>query len=372
VANIPTAELENEVDNTPDTPAVSPAVTDRHYEKLLKLGISLAILIHFSFIILFYVINVQFLAMVNIGSTLIYAACLALIRREEYLLAIALCWIELIGHAVLAAKTIGWDTGFHYYLLFFIPLIFVNAQNKLVINTLKLILIITAYLLMDSMLGQRTPDVILDAELSSFLRYGNIVIVFITLGFVTYNYIQAVYDAEKKLILYAITDPLTGLFNRRYIYQLGRHQEKLHKRDGQPFAVIIGDVDDFKDINDYYGHEIGDSVLISMSRRLRECLREQDSISRWGGEEFLVLLPNTSASEAVMIADRIGNHIKSEAQRIGLKDLKLTMTFGVSGYENNEGIDNCIARADKAMLKGKKAGKNRIVSAEINYEEKTS
>ena len=107
MANIPTAEIENDEGNTPETPAVGPAVTDRHYEKILKLGISLAILVHFSFIILFYVIDVQFLAMVNIGSTLIYAACFALIRREEYLLAVALCWIELIGHAVLASTNIG-------------------------------------------------------------------------------------------------------------------------------------------------------------------------------------------------------------------------------------------------------------------------
>ncbi len=343
--------------------AISGAITDRHYEKLLTLGVSIALLLHAAFIPLFFILEILVLGLANIGSALLYAIALSLLKREEYWLAILICWVELIGYTALAVKTLGWQSGFHYYMLLFIPLIFASATNRFSVVAIKAILICLVYLIIDVWFRTGTPNVILDEAMLSYIRYGNILIVFMFLGYVIYSYIQVVYAAESQLVRYAITDPLTGLYNRRYIYQLGRYQERLHKREGHPFSIILADIDGFKSINDSYGHEAGDSVLITLSHKLCNGLREQDSVARWGGEEYLILLPNTRQPEAVMVAGRIGKLVSSESQRIGNSDIQLTMTFGVSEFDPDEGIDDCIARADQAMLSGKKSGKNRIVSS---------
>ena len=334
----------------------------KHYEKLLKLGINFALLIHSALIPLFFLLDIPILWISNIVIVVIYLVSLSLIEHQLYLAVIIICWLELTAHAFITVMTIGWESGFHYYLLFYIPLIFITPGNRLVTNLLKVIAICALYLTMDSLLRDASPSVILDNHVIDYLRYSNIIIVLTSLGLMTYFYIQAVYHVEKELMKYAITDPLTGLFNRRYVYQLVRYQEKMHKRESRPFSIILGDIDEFKRINDKYGHEVGDSILVSMSNILRDSIRDQDSIARWGGEEYLILLPNTALSEAIMVAGRLGEIVGSKTLRAGEDDIPMSMTFGVCEYDPEEGIDACINRADNALIKGKQAGKNRVVS----------
>lgn len=158
----------------------------------------------------------------------------------------------------------------------------------------------------------------------------------------------------------AITDSLTGLYNRRYIME--RIHEETHRfhRDGEPFSFIIGDIDRFKLFNDTHGHDCGDFVLIKVAETLQAECRESDVLCRWGGEEFLILLPGTDLKEACSVAERI--RLNLEQSEFEYHDIicRATMTFGVEEFDQYRGVDVSIQRADLMLLKGKANGRNRV------------
>ena len=163
---------------------------------------------------------------------------------------------------------------------------------------------------------------------------------------------------EKANIL-ANTDSLTGLFNRRYMAERFSEQIEYAEKSGNPFSIIICDIDGFKRINDSFGHDIGDKVLSIISSFFKESCRGKDIISRWGGEEFLFLLPKTNIEESVKVAERLRNDIQELDYGL-CDDLIITMTFGVSTYSSGAKIDSIIKSADTALLFGKENGKNRV------------
>jgi diguanylate cyclase (GGDEF)-like protein/PAS domain S-box-containing protein len=169
--------------------------------------------------------------------------------------------------------------------------------------------------------------------------------------------VMATLEIESKI------DSLTGLYNRRYI--LGKINEEIirYKRSGKEFSVVIADIDFFKKVNDTYGHDFGDVVLKDVSEILKSTLREQDCISRWGGEEFLILIVESDLKRASLIANRMREKIEEKIFEHNFKKLSVTMTFGVSVYSDNESIDDMIKKADDALYKGKKTGRNRVVTA---------
>ncbi len=168
-------------------------------------------------------------------------------------------------------------------------------------------------------------------------------------------------DILKKVAGIGLMDPLTGLNNRNY-YELlkQKYSDKiLH------ISIIMADIDDFKNINDKYGHLVGDEVLSRVGKILKNDLRVYDETIRWGGEEFLILLPRTNIKRAIMIAKRL----KSKISTIRLKDfpdLNISISMGVSHYEG-EGkyLDTAVREADRALLRAKKEGKNRIYTGKF-------
>lgn len=167
--------------------------------------------------------------------------------------------------------------------------------------------------------------------------------------------------AQHQLELAAKTDPLTQLSNRRDMIEKLEYEQVRHKRSQHPFAVIIGDIDDFKQFNDLYGHDCGDFVLVSVSKTLRATVREQDGVARWGGEEFLLMLPETPLKQAGGVAEKLRNAIHATALMYKGQTLSVSMTFGVSACERyEETIDDCVKHADIALYRGKEHGKNRV------------
>jgi diguanylate cyclase (GGDEF)-like protein len=136
------------------------------------------------------------------------------------------------------------------------------------------------------------------------------------------------------------------------------------RRNGGRFAVILTDIDYFKRVNDSFGHDCGDFVLREVAARLSASLREQDAASRWGGEEFLVLLPETSMIGAIDAAERMRRMIELGSICYCGNDLAITMTFGVTVCSGADSIDQCINRADLALYDGKREGRNRVSSLE--------
>lgn len=167
----------------------------------------------------------------------------------------------------------------------------------------------------------------------------------------------------KKLEQLATTDYLTDLSNRRD-FQIKAHREvKRYRRNKKPFAIIMIDIDLFKQVNDTHGHDFGDSVLIATGRGLEKILRAQDIVARWGGEEFIALLPETGAVGARHVAEKIRIEISTCRHHIRDASTSVTATLGVSVFDGSGSIEDCIKRADKALYVGKKSGRNQVVLA---------
>ncbi|SEH84774.1 diguanylate cyclase (GGDEF) domain-containing protein [Stutzerimonas xanthomarina] len=157
-------------------------------------------------------------------------------------------------------------------------------------------------------------------------------------------------------------DDLTGLFNRRHLFDVLTKEVNRYQRVPGPFSVCMMDVDHFKLVNDIHGHQAGDHVLREVAANVQKQIRSIDCIGRWGGEEFLLVLPQTSIAGAVIKAERIRSSIEAlRFPQIG-EDFRVTVSLGVAEYHGDTGIEQTMALADAALYQAKSAGRNRVVS----------
>lgn len=167
-------------------------------------------------------------------------------------------------------------------------------------------------------------------------------------------------EAEETLRHQATTDTLTKLFNRRHITDLMNQELKRAGRRDTPFCLIMFDLDHFKSINDNFGHDTGDRVLQTVAETIHERLRELDAFSRWGGEEFLILVRETKLEGAMALAETC-------RARLALTDMetvgRITASFGVAQYMEGETLRELVHRADQALYAAKNAGRNRVMGA---------
>jgi diguanylate cyclase (GGDEF)-like protein len=159
----------------------------------------------------------------------------------------------------------------------------------------------------------------------------------------------------------ASSDPLTGLRNRRNLFELGEMEFDRSRRMNQPFSCLMLDLDHFKTINDSHGHPTGDLVLQEFAQRSRSCIREADIIGRYGGEELVIFLPETDIEIAIQVAERLRKSIANTPIRVAEENLQITVSIGVSKRdENTPALETLIARADQAMYIAKHKGRNQV------------
>lgn len=165
-------------------------------------------------------------------------------------------------------------------------------------------------------------------------------------------------ELEKRLHEASITDFLTELYNRRFLDQILQREKAIADRYGLPFSLILVDLDNFKVINDIYGHQVGDKVLVEIARLLKSHLRATDIVGRWGGEEFLIILPHTNIEKAFRVAEKLRElicHLRVPPVEV------VTASFGVSEYQRGESYEETLRRADLALYKAKAEGKNCVI-----------
>ena len=159
----------------------------------------------------------------------------------------------------------------------------------------------------------------------------------------------------------ALTDPLTGLHNRRSFFQAGKVEFSRAQRMNRPLACMMLDLDHFKQINDNYGHQVGDHILQEFAQRCKNSVREIDLIGRYGGEEIIILLPETDLIAALQIAERMCAFIAETPMKVGQQEINVTASIGVAAKdENTDQLETLIARADQAMYIAKHKGRNLV------------
>jgi len=156
------------------------------------------------------------------------------------------------------------------------------------------------------------------------------------------------------------TDVLTGLANRRAFDIVVNKEIERNKRNNQSLVICIFDLDNFKIINDEFGHDAGDIVLKSIGKLLLDCLRDNDFPARWGGEEFCLLFPETDTDEALKVVNRVRELIAGMEWQIGEKTIKITASFGLAVWKKNHSFNMVFKQADKALYQAKQEGRNRV------------
>ena len=168
---------------------------------------------------------------------------------------------------------------------------------------------------------------------------------------------------QDMLVEYAMVDPLTGLPNRRALMERLALEWARVQRRGEPLSVVMADIDHFKNVNDTYGHAVGDEVLRQVAGAIASQCRETDMPARYGGEEFLIVVPGELASSATSLAERCRKAVEESNLTIGSQVITQTATFGVADTTNASSIELLINAADEALYRGKTSGRNIVVVA---------
>lgn len=348
-------------------------------DKYRFLSYSLAF-VHTIICIRFFLLDYTILYIFNFVSTILYLYLgTVLTKQEKYYHIFLFSYCEIIIHSVLASLLAGWDWGFMIYILAIIPVAFYlsyslpNLKHSLKKPFLFSYIAMCVFVVTIFLCNAVTPIYTYrkyDLDLTIAYTFNSLVS-FIMLIIFSIFFVIEIRRNELRLeaqntALQSVSsrDPLTGLLNRRSMDIHLSTAMDIAKKKGHRFSLIIGDIDNFKRINDTYGHNVGDEILINVANTITANVPENANVCRWGGEEILILIYGT-VKEAVPIAERIREKIEKAVTytEIDKEDIpiRITMTFGVSEYIPGYGIPKLVAIADDNLYQGKREGKNRVV-----------
>jgi diguanylate cyclase (GGDEF)-like protein len=335
-----------------------------------------AIATHGLFAVLFITLQIWSLVWAGACCVACFATCLRLSKvphvASAYRWAIPIC---LVGYAAMAAVVVGYHAGFQFYIWILPPLAAVNPYTKSVIKAIRCGLYITLavsyelWTTMDPTGANGQGLVSLPLTTLHTMRGFNLLAYLALLAGVAYAHALSADEAQGRLHKHAMTDELTGLHNRRHLQEQATHVMERTKRLTNPLCVVLMDIDHFKAINDRHGHPCGDQAIVHVSRLIRDHVRPRDMVARWGGEEFLALLPDIAENDARVAAERWRQLLADTPVGYGELWLPITASFGVAQWQPGETFEHCIARADAALYAAKQAGRNQVKCASAPLKE---
>jgi diguanylate cyclase (GGDEF)-like protein len=177
-------------------------------------------------------------------------------------------------------------------------------------------------------------------------------------------------EAKRELEDLIITDRLTGLYNQRYLQQRLHDEFRRAERYSEPLSCLLIDIDHFHRVNEELGHDFGDRLLRELAKIVRACVRDVDILTRYGGEEFMILLPNTHFSGSLTVAERIWKEVQNHVFSQGERQAQITVSIGISFYPSREihSKDDLLKSAEEALYRAKEMGRNKIcLYQQFNY-----
>jgi diguanylate cyclase (GGDEF)-like protein len=316
----------------------------------------MAFFIHIVLLVLFAVLEVVPLLIGNSLSVLAYLFCLKAIKDGRFEMAGLVMSVEIISHAILATWVLGWESNFYFYLFCIVPIVafsFQAAPVKRGLLSSSIVLVALAGFAWRDSWGQGAAA--LSPALLEALGMINVVSAIGLLLQATTLSVRYALTMQLHLFHNANRDSLTNLYTRRRVTQAARHLPA----QGAVSLVLL-DIDHFKQINDRHGHELGDRVLQQVAAVLGEAIGEEGMAARWGGEEFVLLMFNTSLVQARDAAERMRECLKQINAELGFP---ITATFAVAEFGDGETLSRVFQRADQALYQGKLQGRDRVMLA---------
>ena len=267
---------------------------------------------------------------------------------------------------ILTPVVFGWDSSVQAFPILLVIIYFFSSYKGPVYKFSFIAATFIVYMILSMKFGGTTGVMDLSPALHVYIRDANMFIVLVLTGIAAYMFANEKQDMEKKLIEYnkkleekASVDPLTGLFNRRKCMEYLEELEK--KASEHMFCIVMGDIDHFKNVNDTYGHDTGDLVLQGVAKVFTTCTRDIGLVSRWGGEEFLIVLPDMNGDEAMEVLFNIQSEMRKMCVMSGDQKIKVTLTYGLTEYDPALTLDQNIKDADDKLYLGKQQGRDTVI-----------
>lgn len=333
-------------------------------------------LVHLHFTIAFAICGYVPLSIYNLAVTLFYIYhCFVSLKKKRYVFIYVSSVIEILFHSSMVSILLGWDWGFMFYTIALVPVAFylsytlISRIRNIAIPAITSIVVAICYLMV-MMTCDNMPPIIENAVSQGaerYFYYFNTMIMFAMLFLFSIlfaleiRYMQKRMEQENlELEELAMFDPLTHLMNRRSMNNALHQAVSEAAAERKPFCLIMADIDDFKKINDTYGHDCGDEVLIIISNIISNNVRENDRVCRWGGEEILILL-QADVDIAKRVAERVRAEIADRKKWYRDADIHVTITLGIAEFQDGLNIRSLIDLADRNLYIGKNNGKNQVV-----------
>ena len=322
------------------------------------------LLAHLLYVILFALSGVRSMTIFNLFSVLFYVVLLFIVHVvKEKLYLVYATLAEIVLHATAATACVGLESNFAMFLLMIIPLAFLMPNKYKYMPFVILFISVPLYGFLN-FYYRDNEHVLYDLSTTSYelvfyiinIIVGSGVLIYVAIIFTLMNtYVECKLRIQtEQLKIMASTDPLTKLNNRREI------QKKLTEvaEGTEDYIIGIGDIDDFKIVNDTYGHDTGDVVLEAVAMVISDSLPSRASVARWGGEEFLFIIPGSDINEGRKYADNILERIRRKKFSSDGMEFGITMTIGICLGTPGDNVDKIITKADERLYKGKHSGKN--------------
>ena len=338
-------------------------------KSLYKIICLLCVLIHFILFALFILADVTPLIVLNGISIIIYSAGFILSNNNYFKLVTFIAFFEVSINVLLSCIFVGWDYGFYFYSIALISMAFYcnfkYLKTKFILSGASCGVFFISYFISNNF----SPLYITDKKFEGIIYIINSVICFCIIIVLSHLYSKSsnktnsnLNEKNQNLQVLANTDPLTGLYNRRnMIKRLSEERDKLASKDSN-FALVMIDIDNFKMVNDKYGHICGDYILKKISLIIRNTLRKDDVICRWGGEEILILLPDTCFEAGKYVAEKLRANVDNNIFIFENNSIHLTITAGVCTSNEENSVGSLVQLVDKRLYIGKANGKNCVVA----------
>lgn len=339
--------------------------------QFLIIGNSFLLLGHVIYLVIFQMTGITIMTRYNYFSVLFYIVMIFFIHHFKNInLFTILIMLEIILHSTLATLCLGWTSGFGQFMLCIIPIpFFISMKKKLspfLFSLLDIIIFISLKVytaINDPLYSNAIKDYY---ELGLYIT--NSLFSFFVIVYMSSSYIISRNVAQYNLRIrneelqkLSAIDPLTKLFNRRAMSEYLKHIQKISDETNKNFIIGLCDIDDFKRINDTYGHDAGDEALVRISRIIVNFVPTEGYVCRWGGEEILYVIPAINLETAVEISEKIRKKIHDAEFSFGGTTFKASMTFGLCESAKNLNYEKCITIADERLYYGKNHGKNQVI-----------
>lgn len=298
-------------------------------------------------------------------SILLFVAIFIMSYRFKTFVSYCVLNICILGWIITNVIVYGWNIGVQHFLLTLLVFCFFSKYQheaaKIVYSVFLFAMRIALYFYCQN----NTPLIVLDLSNNAIVQFVNSLAVFVSLALIAYTFSTDTQAMEGKLIEYnerlqkqANTDTLTGLYNRRKTIE---YLDSLLKSADNQISFCLCDIDFFKKVNDTYGHNIGDEVLKTLSDTFLKELPKDSFISRWGGEEFLLIFPGLNGDEAMMALEKLRQKVKSIVFDGGIEKFSISLTFGLVEYDYHSDLTTLLKQADEKLYIGKENGRDRII-----------